>query len=163
MASYKRIFAALDGSTTQEAVARRTLSLAHDNNAEVLFGHVIESGPYEIGRADFTELMEEGLQKIEESLKPFLMRARADECIPSVDVQVKAGRVTDIIMSALIEPFDPDLVVCGVRGLSSIKYAFVGSVSKHLVRYASCDVLVVHPDKIEEPDWEEHGWVHLEG
>ena len=160
MARYSKIFAALDGSTTQEAVARRALSIAHDNNAEVLFGHVIDSKLFEIGRVDFTELMEEGLQKIEESLKPFLMRARADERIPSIEIQVKAGRVTDIIMSSLIEPFEPDLIVCGVRGLSSIKYAFVGSVSNHLVRYASCDVLVIHPEAIEEPDWSEDGWVH---
>ena len=153
MASYSRIFAALDGDSTQEAVARRTLSIAHDNHADVLFGHVVDSRPYESSGIDFSALMDDCLQKIEEALAPYLARARNDECIPSVDVKVVVGRVTDVIMGSLIEPFEPDLIVCGVRGLSRVKYAFVGSVSTHLVHYASCDVLVVHPDAIEAPDW----------
>ena len=153
MARYSRIFAALDGASTQEAVARRTLSIAHDNNAEVLFGYVIDSVPYEANGIDFAALTEDGLQRIEEALEPFLSRARNDECIPSVDVQVRAGRISETLIESLIEPFKPELIVCGVRGLSNIKYAFVGSVSTHLVRHASCDVLVVHPEAIEEADW----------
>ncbi|MEG0505053.1 MAG: universal stress protein, partial [Raoultibacter sp.] len=41
---------------------------------------------------------------------------------------------------------NPDLVICGERGLSNIKYAFVGSVSTHLIRSVRCDVLVVKQD-----------------
>ena len=72
MARYNKIFAALDGGQTQEAVARRALSIAHDNNAEVLFGHVIDSVPYEANGIDFAALNEDGLQRIEEALKPYL-------------------------------------------------------------------------------------------
>ena len=153
MARYKKIFAALDGASTQEAVARRTLSIAHDNNAEVLFGHVIDSVPYEANGIDFAALNEDGRQRIEEELKKYFTRARNDECIPSIDVQVRAGRVSETLVEALIEPFEPELIVCGVRGLSNIKYAFVGSVSTHLIRSVNCDVLVVRPESIEEPDW----------
>lgn len=153
MARYKKIFAALDGASTQEAVARRTLSIAHDNNAEVLFGHVIDSVPYEANGIDFAALNEDGRQRIEEALEPYFTRARNDECIPSIDVQVRAGRVAETLVEALIEPFEPELIVCGVRGLSNIKYAFVGSVSTHLIRSVNCDVLVVRPESIEEPDW----------
>ena len=32
---------------------------------------------------------------------------------------------------------EADLVVCGVRGLSGVKYALVGSVSTHLIRHSS--------------------------
>ena len=146
MARYKKIFAALDGASTQEAVARRTLSIAHDNNAEVLFGHVIDSVPYEANGIDFAALNEDGRQRIEEALEPYFTRARNDECIPSIDVQVRAGRVAETLVEALIEPFEPELIVCGVRGLSNIKYAFVGSVSTFLIRNMSCDVLVVKPE-----------------
>ena len=68
-------------------------------------------------------------------------------------MQVRAGRVAETLVEALIEPFEPELIVCGVRGLSNIKYAFVGSVSTHLIRSVNCDVLVVRPESIEEPDW----------
>ena len=35
---------------------------------------------------------------------------------------------------------------CGERGLSNIKYVFVGSVSTYLIRNLRCDVLVVKQD-----------------
>lgn len=150
MARYNRIFAAIDGGSTQEAVARRALSIAHDNNADVMFGHVIDSVPYEANGIDFAALTEDGLNRIEESLQSYLDRARNDECIPSVTVEVRAGRVSDTLVETLIEPFDPDLVICGVRGFSNIKYAFVGSVSTNLIRNVKCDVLVVRPEALRE-------------
>ncbi|MBE6473022.1 MAG: universal stress protein [Coriobacteriaceae bacterium] len=152
MARYNRIFAALDGGATQEAVVRRTLSIAHDNNAEVLFGHVIDSVPYEANGIDFGALIDDGRERIVEAIEPYLTRAQGDECIPSVDVQVRAGRVAETLVEALAEPFDPDLVICGVRGLSNIKYAFVGSVSTHLIRSVKCDVLVVRPESLDDED-----------
>ena len=45
---YARIFAALDGASTQEAVAQRAVTLAADNHAKLMFGHVIDSVPYEL-------------------------------------------------------------------------------------------------------------------
>ena len=152
MARYNRIFAALDGGATQEAVVRRALSIAHDNNAEVLFGHVIDSVPYEANGIDFGALIDDGRERIVEAIEPYLTRAQGDECIPSVDVQVRAGRVAETLVEALAEPFDPDLVICGVRGLSNIKYAFVGSVSTHLIRSVKCDVLVVRPESLDDED-----------
>ena len=145
MAHYQRIFASLDGGSTQEAVARRALSLAHDNHAEVLFGHVIDSVPYEANGIDFAALCEDGKDRIIEALKPLLDRAAVDECIPNVEVQVRAGRINDTLTESLIKPYNPDLVICGVRGLSNLKYAFVGSVSTYLIRHMKCDVLVVKP------------------
>jgi len=60
------------------------------------------------------------------------------------------------MLNDLISSFVPGLVICGVRGLSSIKYAFVGSVSTYLVRHAACDVLVVRPEAIDELDENEY-------
>ena len=150
MARYNRIFAALDGAGTQEAVVRRALSIAHDNNAEVLFGHIIDSVPYEANGIDFGALAENGRERIEEQMKPYFTRARNDECIPSIDVQVRAGRVAETLIEGLIKPYRPDLVICGVRGLTNIKYAFVGSVSTNLIRNVECDVLVVRPETLDE-------------
>ena len=156
MARYSRIFAALDGALTQEAVVRRAFSIAHDNRADLLLGHVIDSVPYEANGIDFAALTEDGLDRIEEELAPYLARGRADERIPSVDVQVRAGRVAETLIESLIEPFKPDLVICGVRGLSNIKYAFVGSVSTQLIRNVECDVLVVRPESLADDDTEDN-------
>ena len=151
MARYNKIFAALDGGDTQLAVARRALSIAHDNNAEVLFAHVIESGELEMGGVNTGEIADKSRQAIEEALERQLTRAMHDECVPTVTVDVKAGRITDTL-DEMAKEFNPDLVICGVRGLSNIKYAFVGSVSTHLIHQMDCDVLVVRPEAIEDID-----------
>ena len=127
MAQYQRIFAALDGASTQKAVAQRAVALAADNGARLLFGHVVDSVPNEANGADYEALCAEGVMRIEDEL--------ADE--------LRAGRVAETLAEQLIEPFAPDLVVCGERGLSNIKYVFVGSVSTYLIRNLRCDVLVV--------------------
>ena len=126
---YARIFAALDGASTQEAVAQRAVTLAADNHAKLMFGHVIDSVPYEASGVDFEALCAEGKKRIEADLADVLA--------------VHAGRIADTLEHELIEPFEPNLVVCGERGLSNIKYVFVGSVSTFLIRNLRCDVLVV--------------------
>ena len=143
---YKCIFAALDGGSTQEAVAQRDIALAAGNHADLVFGHVIDSVPYEASGVDFEALCAESQQRIAEDLSEIFAEASDNPNIPSVEFIVRAGRVTDTLAKQLIEPVDPDLVVCGERGLSNIKYAFVGSVSTFLIRSMRCDVLVVKQD-----------------
>ena len=43
----------------------------------------------------------------------------------------------------MIDQVKPDVIVCGARGLSPIKYALLGSISTFLLRSAPCDILVV--------------------
>ena len=140
---YKRIFAALDGASTQRAVMERAIALAEEEHAELTFGHVIDSVPYEASGVDFELLCNEGKIRIETDLADLLGKARNNADIPSVQLIVRAGRITDTLTEQLIEPFKPDLVICGERGLSNMQYAFVGSVSKYLIRTVRCDVHVV--------------------
>ena len=155
MARYNKILAALDNGDTRLAVARRTLSIAHDNHAEVLFAHAIDTGELEMAGVNIDDFAEKSRQSIEESLERQLARAMKDECVPSVEIKVKGGRVEDAL-SELAKDFNPDLVICGVRGLSNIKSAFVGSVSTFLIRNMECDVLVVRPESIGDIDEAEY-------
>ena len=155
MARYSRIFAALDGGATQEAVCRRALSIAHDNNSDVMFGNVVDSSSFQTAGLGDEGLAQSKKESIEKELGRYLRRSSKDECIPSVTLEVRTGRITETLME-MIEPFNPDLVICGVRGLSDIKYAFVGSVSTHLIRHMKCDVLVVRPEAIEGINYDEY-------
>lgn len=155
MARYNKIFAALDAGDTQLAVARRALSIAHDNNAGVLFGHVINGAALELAGIGGDAVAETSKHAIEEALDRQLTRAMHDECIPSVEVKVSVGRIEEEL-GKLAKACNPDLVICGVRGLSNVKYAFVGSVSTYLVRHMECDVLVVRPESIDEIDEEDY-------
>ena len=78
-----------------------------------------------------------------ESIADKLDEAKANEHIAGVNVEIKFGRIRETIMDEIIFPLRPDLVVCGARGLSSFKYALLGSVSTFLVRQCPCDLLVV--------------------
>lgn len=140
---FPRVFASLDGGSTQEIVARRAVAIAAANNADLLFGHVVDSVPFEANGADFDALCESRKEQLEADLADILEEARKNPDIKSVDLQVRAGRITDTLTEQLIEPFNPDLVICGERGLSNMQYAFVGSVSKYLIRTVRCDVHVV--------------------
>ncbi|WP_350455203.1 universal stress protein [Slackia heliotrinireducens] len=143
---YTRIFAALDGAKTQEAVAERALKLASEEHASLCFGHVVDSVPYEAAGTDFAALSSRMQEQLEQSIGDILAAAKADPNIPDVQVIVKAGRITETLAEQIIAPYDPDLVICGERGLSNIKYVFVGSVSTYLIRNLRCDVLVVKQD-----------------
>ena len=143
MSQYKRIFAALDGGKTQEMVAERAIELAAKEHAELMFGHVVDSVPYEAAGTDFSALTADMQEKLESNIATQLEAARSNPNIPHVDIVVKAGRITETLSEQIIGPFNPDLVICGERGLSNIKYVFVGSVSTYLIRNLRCDVLVV--------------------
>ena len=162
MARYGKILAALDGAQTQEAVIRRTFSIAHDNNAEVVLAHVIDSSLFETGGVRREQIAQANEEAIRHDLARYLNRAENDECIPSVEVKVAVGKIDETLVNDIAKPFKPDLVICGVRGLSSIKYAFVGSVSTYLVRHMECDVLVVRPESIEEVDYTEYEALGIE-
>ena len=155
MARYKKIFAAIDDGDTRLEVARRAFSIAHDNDAEVLLGHAINGSMLEQAGLNIDEITAKSRQAIEAALERQLNRATSDEHVASVEVGVKAGRTEDVL-SEFAKEFNPDLVICGVRGLSNMKYAFVGSVSTYLVRHMACDVLVVRPEAIDEIDEDDY-------
>ena len=69
---YKRVFAALDGGKTQNHVAERAIELAATEKAELVFGHVVDSVPYEAAGTDFAALADEMRVKLEESIAPML-------------------------------------------------------------------------------------------
>lgn len=150
MARYARILAALDGASTQEAVIRRTFSIAHDNDADVMLAHVIDSSLFETGGVNRAQIAEANEQAIRKELSLYLTRAEQDPHVASVEIKVAVGKIDEALVNDIAKQFKPDLVICGVRGLSSIKYAFVGSVSTYLVRHMDCDVLVVRPESIED-------------
>ena len=69
--------------------------------------------------------------------------AEANPNIKKVEVIVRAGRIRETIKDEMLDVIEPDLVICGARGLSSIKYAILGSISTFLTRNTECDTLII--------------------
>ncbi|MBE6464107.1 MAG: universal stress protein [Eggerthellaceae bacterium] len=151
MARYHKILAALDTGDTQLAVAHRALSIARDNQAEVLFAHIVDASELVEARADIEDYLGPCKQAIEDALADQLTEYAQDGSIPAVNTLVRGGIVNDAL-SDIAKEFKPDLVVCGVRGLSRIKLAIMGSVSTYLVRHMDCDVLVVRPEALRSEE-----------
>ena len=89
-------------------------------------------------------MVEEGYGKVFVALdgtdqQDFVL-ARAIKVAANNGAKLYIGHVID---SSALESAGADLVMCGARGLSSIKYALLGSISTFLLRSSDCDILVV--------------------
>lgn len=139
---YEKIFVALDGTEAQVPVFRRGLEVALRNNATLYLGQVVDMSKYDLASTYDAELVTQVVAYAEEELEKLAEEARAAG-LEKVEVMVKYGVVRQTIVEELIEPVDPDLVMCGDRGLNRVQYVLVGSVSNYIVHHAKCDVLIV--------------------
>lgn len=140
---YKKVFVALDGSDMQDKVLKRAIKVAANNGAELYIGHVIDSTVLETAVEYPVDLIP-GLEKsFRDSIAELLEVAEAEKSIPKVEVTIGTGRIRETLKEEMLDTIKPDLVLCGARGLSPIKYALLGSISTFLLRSADCDILVV--------------------
>lgn len=140
---YDKVFVALDGSDQQEKVLQRAIIVAANNNSELYIGHVIDSTALETAGTYPTDLIQTLDQAFRTSIAPQVLEAQQEPSIKKVEVIVKAGRIRETIKEDMLDEIRPDLIICGARGLSSIKYALLGSISTFLTRNAKCDTLVI--------------------
>ena len=140
---YTRVFVAIDGSAMQDEVLTKAIRIASTNHASLFIGHVVDTSGTDANVINSDELVASIQARMAENMKEILDTARNDENIPETIFQVAAGPITDTMVEKFIKPVKPNLVICGERGFSSVKYMFVGSVSTYLIRAMHCDVLVV--------------------
>ncbi|MGN0076691.1 MAG: universal stress protein [Parafannyhessea sp.] len=140
---YDRILVALDGTEQQDEVLRRAIIVAANNNSELYIGHVIDSTALETAGTYPVDLVESLEKDFRDSIAEQVEKAKKIDTIKKVEVIVKAGRIRETLKDDMIDVIEPDLIICGARGLSSIKYALLGSISTFLTRNAKCDTLVL--------------------
>ncbi len=140
--NYDKVFVALDGTEAQAAVFDRALEVALRNQAKLYLGQVVDMSKYDLASTYDADLVSQVISYAENELGKYADKAR-EAGLEQVEVMVKYGVVRQTIVEELIEPIDPDLVVCGDRGLNRVQYVLVGSVSNYIVHRAKCDVLVV--------------------
>lgn len=141
--AYQRIFVALDENLEESTLFEKALEIAGNNGAIVRFGHVVNTGPVEASGTYPAEFLPQLKEDFDEKVAPYLERAKNDERIKEVQYVNEVGHIRETLLEREILPFEPDLVICGARGLSPIRYALLGSVSSFLVKHVACDVLVI--------------------
>lgn len=140
---YDRIFVSLDGSEEQYKVLDRAIIMAANHNSELYIGHVIDSTTLETAGSFPSDLISSLESAFRNSIANEVRVAENEEQIKRVEVIVKAGRIRETLKEEMLDVVKPDLVICGARGLSSIKYAILGSISTFLARSTRCDTLIV--------------------
>lgn len=140
---YKKVFVALDGTEEQDAVLDRAIAVAKNNHAKLYIGHVMDSTALETAGTYPVDLIPKLEALFRKSIEKTVEAARQDPDVNGVEVVVKYGRIRETLKEELLDHIEPDIVICGARGLSPIKYALLGSISTFLLRAAPCDILVV--------------------
>ena len=125
---YDKIFVSLDGSDQQDKVLDRAIVMATALEA---------AGTFPV---DIVPSLE---KEFRDSIAERVRVAEGMPGIKKVEVIVRAGRIRETLKDEMLDVIKPDLVICGARGLSSIKYAILGSISTFLTRNTDCDTLVI--------------------
>ena len=135
---YTKVFVSLDGTEQQDFVLARAIKVAANNGAKLIIGHVIDSTALESAGSYPVDLVNGLEEAFKNSIAKQLEEAKANPDIPEVEVMIR-----ETLKDEMLDVVKPDLVLCGARGLSSIKYALLGSISTFLLRNTDCDILVV--------------------
>lgn len=148
---YDRIFVAIDDDVERgKPIIRKAMELAETNKARLEIGHAIDSTALETAGVYPDDFVKKSDTDFRNGIADLVSEAKSSDGIAGVDVVVKYGRIRETLLDDMIEPYDPDLVICGARGLSPFRYALLGSVSTFLVRAVHCDVLVVKANDEQE-------------
>ena len=140
---YSKVFVSLDGTEQQDFVLARAIKVAANNGAKLYRGHVIDSTALESAGSYPVDLINGLEEAFRNSIAEQVEEAQANPDIAGVEIIVRAGRIRETLKDEMLDVIKPDLVMCGARGLSSIKYALLGSISTFLLRSTECDILVV--------------------
>ena len=123
---YTKVFVSLDGTEQQDFVLARAIKVAANNGAKLIIGHVIDSTALESAGSYPVDLVNGLEEAFNNSIAKQLEEAKANPDIPEVEVMIRTGRIRETLKDEMLDVVKPDLVLCGARGLSSIKYALLG-------------------------------------
>jgi nucleotide-binding universal stress UspA family protein len=137
---FKNIVLAFDGSDYSLKALQCAKNLTERFEATLWLVHVFRNPSDFLGYTDYEKL--------------YARRKSAAQAVLD-DAKQKFGTTTFIVNEELHEGFEAesilkvaesrkaDLIVMGTRGLGAVKGFLVGSVSRKVIHYASCPVMVV--------------------
>ena len=154
-----KILAAMDNSSMSQPVFEQALSLAKNNQANLMLLHVLSSEeeespltvPTQLDEITWARGSEIDLERWREQWKKYegecleKLQARAAEAKKSdvnVEVQQVAGSPGRTICQ-LAQTWGADLIVIGNRGHSRLSELVLGSVSNYVLHHAPCSVVTV--------------------
>ncbi|WP_408612754.1 universal stress protein [Glycomyces luteolus] len=137
---------------TERAVATAATGVALTPGARHVVAHaaaVPGEGLLRLGGADHSQLDRLRRARLRQMRPQLEARARAIRDSRPVRLVVGPGRPEDPIAD-LTARIGADLVVTGTRQRAGQRQALLGSIGRHTIRQAPCDVLIAHtPDRAQ--------------
>ena len=146
---YKNILIAVDGSTEAEWALKKGIEIAKRNDAQITLAHIIDTRTFSTVEAYDRTIAERADMFAKELMEKYKNDA-IEAGVSKVEYVVDYGSPKVIIPKDLAKKQKVDLIICGATGMNAMERFLIGSVSENIVRYASCDVLVVRTNKDEE-------------
>ena len=150
----KRIFVAIDSSTTAQLAVDTAISLMNSQAATLCIAHAMDEGPltqHGMGLGTYIDIDKVKAQ----------MRANAEELVQQAVAKVAAAgytaehmliesssrRIAEMIFDAATH-WQADLIVVGAHGRRGIDRLLVGSVAENLLRISDISLLLVRDRKV---------------
>jgi nucleotide-binding universal stress UspA family protein len=143
---YKNILVAVDGSKEAAWAFKKAIEIAKRNDAKLVMTHIIDLRTFATVEAYDRTITERANQFATELMESYKQQA-LEAGIKDVSYEIDYGSPKVKIAKDVAKKYNADLIICGATGMNAMERFFIGSVSEHITRYASCDVLVVRTDK----------------
>jgi nucleotide-binding universal stress UspA family protein len=143
---YKNILVAVDGSKQAAWAFNKAIEIAKRNDASLVMTHIIDLRTFATVEAYDRTISERATQFATELMENYKQQA-IEAGIKDVEYDIDYGSPKVKIAKDVAKKYNADLIICGATGMNAVERFFIGSVSEHITRYASCDVLVVRTDK----------------
>ncbi|WP_079510045.1 universal stress protein [Mesobacillus jeotgali] len=145
---YRNILVAVDGSKEAAWAFKKAIEIAKRNEARLVMTHIIDLRTFATVEAYDRTISERANQFATELMESYKQQA-IDAGVKDVSYEVDYGSPKVKIAKDVAKKYNADLIICGATGMNAVERFFIGSVSEHITRYASCDVLVVRTDKAD--------------
>lgn len=137
---YKRIIAAIDGSDCSLRALEHAKVLAETFKADIMLVHAFPHTSDLLSYDDFERLVSKrkkvGQRYLDEA------RSRLESISCEIFEELLEGPEAEAILT-IARSREADLIVMGSRGLGTLEGLLLGSVSRKVMHYAACPVMIV--------------------
>jgi nucleotide-binding universal stress UspA family protein len=138
---FKNIVLAFDGSDYSNKALQCAKSMAESFEATLWLVHIFRNPSDLLGYTDYEKLYARRKSAAQAVLDD--ARHKLGSISFTLQEELHEGQEAESILK-VAENCTADLIVMGTRGLGAVKGLLVGSVSRKVIHYASCPVMVVH-------------------
>ncbi|TCN24436.1 universal stress protein [Mesobacillus foraminis] len=144
--TYQNILVAVDGSKEAAWAFKKAIEIAKRNSAKMILTHVIDLRTFATVEAYDRTVTERAGEFATELLENYRQQA-LEAGVAEVAHVLDYGSPKVKIAKEIAKKHNADLIICGATGMNAVERFFIGSVSEHIVRYASCDVMIIRTPK----------------